>query len=459
MKKKALLALPLCLLLCGCGAQSSGAEITPLPSQTPAPVEEEAPFAEIAGQRLDAGTEELTLEGTAGEIAALLENRALLSSLRSLHLTGELPDVESYRALREAFPDAALTVEPILFGEKLDSGAKSLDLSAMRPEQMDELLAVLPYLESLEEINFVSPEGVCAFGLADIPQLDRLREARPELYLKLRFELFGQTVSSEDQRIEYYRTHIGNDGAETVRAVLPYLRSCDYLLMDGCDVDNEVMAQLREDFPETKVVWRVWLCEPYYESRKITLWNSFLTDTDRIRTVKIRDNNSSVLKYCTETKYVDFGHNMVTSDFSFLGYMPKLEVCIIAITGVSDLSPLANCPELEYLEVYGSQVTDLSPIANCTKLKHLNCSRLYGLTDITPIYGLDLERFRCVATNVPKEQIAEYARLHPDCEMLMDGGEPHLWGWRYDEHGKMVPRYALLREQLRYDEDAANGIP
>ncbi len=453
MRRKLLLLLaPLCLLLAGCGTQA-------VPPAEETPAVEEPSFVEIGGLRLDAQSSSAALTGTPEEIEALIASRELLGSLAEIRLTGPLPSHEDYLALRAAYPEAQISLDLTLFGERLDPDAEELDLSAMRPEQTDELLAVLPFLERLEKIDFVSPEGVCAFTTEDIPQLDRIREAAPELYLKVCFELFGQTVSSEDERIEYYRTHIGNDGAETVRAVLPYLRSCTYLLMDGCDVDNEVMAQLREDFPDTKVVWRVWLCEPYYESRLVTLWYSFLTDTDRIRTVKVRNDNGYVLRYCNEVKYVDFGHNMITSDFSFLAYMPKLEVCIIAITGVKDISCLANCPELEYLEIYGSQVTDLSPLANCTKLKHFNCSRIYGLTDLTPIYGLELERLRAVATGIPREQIDEYARLHPDCEILMDGGEPHLWGWRYDEHGNMVPRYALLREQLRYDEDAANGIP
>ncbi len=447
-----LLLLLLCLLLCACGAQALPPEESP--AATP------PPSVEIGASRLDASTTRAELDSSKETIDALIGNRALLSSLREIRLAGPLPDYADYRALREAFPDASVVLDtPTLFGKEVPLDARTLDLSAMRPEQTDELLALLPYLERLEEINFVSPEGVCAFSIDDIPQLDRIREAAPELYLRVRFELFGQTVSSEDERIEYYLVPIGNDGVETVRAVLPYLRSCTYLLMDGCDVDNEVMAQLREDFPETKVVWRVWIIEPYYKSRKFTLWCSFLTDTDRIRTIKIRDNNSSVLKYCNEVRYVDFGHNMVTHDFSFLGYMPKLEVCIIAITGVKDISCLANCPELEYLEIYGSQVTDLSPLANCTKLKHFNCSRIYGLTDLTPIYGLELERLRCVSTGIPQEQVDEYARLHPNCEILRTPGPPHLGNWRFDEHNHMVPRYALLREQLRYDEDRANGIP
>jgi hypothetical protein len=137
--------------------------------------------------------------------------------------------------------------------------------------------------------------------------------------------------------------------------------------------------------------------------------------------------------------------------------MPKLEAAIIGLTKCNDISALANCPELEYLEVYGSDVTDLSPLAACTKLKHLNISRMQ-VDDITCLYGLELERFRAVATNVPKEQIDEYAALHPDCQMLMDGWAPHENGWRYDNNRVMVPRYKLLREQMEYAEDRKYGI-
>ena len=139
--------------------------------------------------------------------------------------------------------------------------------------------------------------------------------------------------------------------------------------------------------------------------------------------------------------------------------MTKLEVCIIALTSLHDLTPLENCPELEYLEIFTTSVTDLSPLAKCTKLRHLNISNLKQVSDLTCLYSLNLERMRAVVTKIPKEQIEEYARLHPDCEMLMQGADPTDYGWRYDSGGKQVPRYALLREQMKYDEDRANGIP
>ena len=316
--------------------------------------------------------------------------------------------------------------------------------------------AVLPYLEELEEIGFVSPEGVCAFTLDDIPQLDRIREAAPELRLHVSFDLFGQTVSDEDERIEYYLVPIGNEGAETVRAVLPYLRSCSYFLLDGCDIDNEILAQLRDDFPDTKIVWRVWIIEPWYSSRVMMRRGSFLTDTERIRTTLVRPENCDVLKYCTETKYVDFGHNFQMSDYYFLAYMPKLEACIIAISHVDDLTPLASCPELEFLEVFTTDITDLSPLTNCKKLAYLNISNCKQLTDITPLYEMtSLKVLRMTATlKVPREQKEELARRLPDLTILNVGADPTEGGWR------TMPRYFLLREQMKYDEDwLLYGIP
>ena len=458
MKKVRLLLLLLlaAALLGGCAGQS--APSAPAPTPTPEPTE--PPAVMIGALRLDAESVCADLGGTGDKVGeairSLVDSRALLSSLREIRLGETLPPYELYRSLREAYPEAQIELELRLFGETLSRGVRTLDLHEMRPEQTDELLAVLPYLEELEEIGFVSPEGVCAFTLDDIPQLDRIREAAPELRLHVSFDLFGQTVSDEDERIEYYLVPIGNEGAETVRAVLPYLRSCSYFLLDGCDIDNEVLAQLRDDFPDKKIVWRVWIIEPWYSSRVMMRRGSFLTDTERIRTTLVRPENCDVLKYCTETKYVDFGHNFLMSDFSFLACMPKLEACIIAISRVSDLTPLASCPELEYLEVFTTDVADLSPLTNCKKLEYLNISNCKKLTDITPLYGMtSLKVLRMTATlNVPREQKEELARRLPDLTILNVGADPTEGGWR------TMPRYFLLREQMKYDEDwLLYGIP
>ena len=45
-------------------------------------------------------------------------------------------------------------------------------------------------------------------------------------------------------------------------------------------------------------------------------------------------------------------------DISFVAYMPKLEVAILAMDNWSDATPLASCTELEYLEMQTTLCTD-----------------------------------------------------------------------------------------------------
>lgn len=435
--------LVLLMLLSACGKEQAAAGNEP--ETTPVTVD-------IGGTVLEPDAAALDLQTMEYDLDKLLAAAPELKAVTQIELGATTLSYEQVEAIRGAFPNAQLNYSIALFEQTVQADVQSLDLADMTPEQTQELYAVLPLMPQLQEINFVNEDGSCVYSVDQIDQLDQLQERAPEVSFRVKFELFGQTVSSEDQRIEYYLVPIGNEGEPQIRAVLPYLTSCEYLLLDGCGIDNEIMAQLREDFPDTKVVWRVWIREPNYDSPRFMRRAGFLTDTHRIRTTLVTDENCEVLKYCTEVKYVDFGHNLEISDFSFLGYMPNLEAAIIGLTNCNDISMLVNCKKLEYLEVYGSQVTDLSPLAECTSLKHLNISRMQ-VDDMTCLYNLDLERLRAVDTKIPKAQIQEYAELHPDCQMLMEGWAPHENGWRYDEKGNRVPRYELLREQMEYDID------
>jgi hypothetical protein len=153
--------------------------------------------------------------------------------------------------------------------------------------------------------------------------------------------------------------------------------------------------------------------------------------------------------------------------------MPDLEVLIIAMNPLGDLSPLANCKHLEYLELFYSNTSDLSPLSGLKTLKHLNVGHCPYLTDISPIYDLELDRFYLGISNfcpVPPEQIAHYRELHPDCEVDDTAWESSEAGWRRaaclegeelewymqqpyyrEDRRNYAPRYALLRDQMEYD--------
>lgn len=442
MKKTLLLLLLLlAMLLTACGA--------PEEPETQPPTE--PALVDIGGTMVKPNILRLDLSEQTFVLDALLDAAPQLNGVCQIDLGTTDFSQEQVTLIRDAYPNAFLYYSVEILGKTLDFDATEVDLSSMTLDQAEEILSRLVLLPKLETINFVSEEGVCAFALEDIPVLDTFRQVLPEVEFRVCFELFGQTVSSEDEEIEYYRVPIGNEGVETVRAVLPYLTSCRRFLMDGCDVDNEVMAQLREDFPETKVVWRVWFDGPNYQSELWLRRYSFLTDTEVIWTIAVSDENSDVLKYCIDTKYVDFGHDHMITHVDFLSYMPNLEVAILALTNVSDISGLANCPKLEYLEIFTSKVSDLSPLANCTELKHLNIAKLPGVQDLSPLFGLQkLERLRILNyLYFPFDQLEEFKKQVPTCQVLDRDWDETDGGWRYDSNGQ-VPRYKLLREQMQY---------
>ena len=220
-------------------------------------------------------------------------------------------------------------------------------------------------------------------------------------------------------------------------------------------LSNERMQQIREQFPDIDVVWRIWFGQLY----------SVRTDTERILASKpsvgglIDDSEAAKLKYCTKVKYMDLGHNEFIYDISFVRSMPDLEVFIIAMNGVSDLSPLESCPKLEYLEIFTTPVSDLSPLRNAKALRHLNISNCPNLSDISPLFGLtELERLWIgTVTPVPEEQVQQMQKNAPNCKISTSSEDPHGDYWRYtwyDENNATyhwVPRYEKLREQLGYN--------
>ena len=255
--------------------------------------------------------------------------------------------------------------------------------------------------------------------------LKLLHDAAPEAVIDYAFTIFDRPFNLKDTVMDLKYIPMEDEGAlvAKVTACMSQLRTLD---MDSCRVPNAAMAKLRDSLPNTNVIWRVNFGSGY----------TVRTDVTRILASmpgqggELVHNNVKNLMYCTKVKYLDLGHNNYLDTIEFCRYMPDLEVLIVGMTFVEDFSPLADCPKLEYVEAMTSRLHDLTPFQNLHNLKHLNICYNFAVTDISPLYGLDLER-------LPTE---EY--------------------WRFADHGDEMgnpmydPRYALLREQMGYQEEA-----
>lgn len=361
---------------------------------------------------------------------------------------------EEVAALGSAVDGLSYEYSYTLDGMQVDLYAESLDLSGLNPEAVDRALELLPVLPRLSHVQL---------GRSDMTKLSwddiyALIEACPEVDFDYAFTVYGKLFDLDSTVMDFNHMPIYDNGAEAVMAGR-CMKKLEVLDMDFCGVPNEAMEQIRDALPGVKVIWRIWFGSSY----------SVRTDVEKILASKpsvgglLWDSDVQVLKYCTDVKYIDLGHNEKITDISFVAYMPKLEVAIFAMNDIADISALANCPELEYLEIQTNErLGDLSPLANCKKLAHLNTARCRNISDISPLYGLEkLERFFLGSGNsVSQEQKDEFRSLHSDClfnDIVFSDPTGDRWRVVDMKIDAWIPvyheRYELLLEQFGYLED------
>ena len=448
MKRLFLLGTLLCLLLAGC------VKASPDPKPTPTPTVELPGGAQAAVDTLS-----LDLTGVpAGETEAALALLEQFPDLRELKLGGEgLFTLEQVERLQSEHPEWLLRYTLELAGTETELGAERVDLSALRASEVER---VLPRLCLMPRLRLVELGSERAEG-PDWDQIRQLEEAAANADLRYRFTLGGRTFDLADTELDLNHIPMTDEG-EQVRRVIACMPNLNYLCMDSCGVSNEAMAAIRDDYPWVEVVWRIWFGDCYSVRTNV---EKILASIPGIGGNLKSEELDRTLIYCTKVKYLDLGHNMTIRDVEFLRAMPDLEVLILAMNRLGDLSPLADCHKLEYLELFLSDISDLSPLSGLTELRHLNIGMCHSLEDLTPLYGLELERLYVGQdTAIPRSQIEEYESLHPDCEVDKIAIDTSIGAWRYtnkyDEDPEymaqeyyepgMAPRFALLRKQFGY---------
>ena len=151
------------------------------------------------------------------------------------------------------------------------------------------------------------------------------------------------------------------------------------------------------------------------------------------------------LRYCTELRALDIGHNNV-KDLSFLEPLTHLRVLILACNPeLKDLSPLANLQDLEYLELFSTAVTDISPLSGLTRLLDLNLAnnriRNWSLLG-------EMKSLRRLWVPVGNAK-ADTLRLSLPDTLVVNHGQPTGNGWRILEDGTRDPHYQVIYEMFR----------
>lgn len=366
-------------------------------------------------------------------------------SLLTLILLLLFPFTESF-ALAEGNNTPSLPFT--MLDQEISASTESLNLAYATPEQVEQIISVLPSLTNLHTL-------ILGFAAAEEPlvtweQLRTIEELRPDLMIEYPFSIRGYPFNLKDEVLNLSHFPFEDEGALAlqVASCMPNLRIID---MDSCGVSDESMVKIRDAFPDVEVIWRVYFGNAY--SVRTNAERILMSNPDRDYE-PFRDEFLKGLYYCTKVKYLDLGHMSDITDAGWAANMPDLESLIIAMTAIKDISALANCHKLNYLEFQTSAACDLRPLSGLKALKDLNICYNFALRDIRPIYDLDLDRLwiGCL-TPIPRDQIAEYKSRHPNCIVNTTTMDPTEEEWRILDDiypPTAAPRYAQLSEEFQY---------
>ena len=270
----------------------------------------------IGGQKLAQETAAaLTLENAKEEEIYLLQ---YVQRPESLHFLKPQAKPETLLALRQQYPNTAITWEVELAGELYPDTTTEVDLSKMVIEDLAEVEQTMAYFPDAEMLIL----GLCG---VDNPE-------------------WGNSKM---------------DGKLAVSAI-----------------DNEEIAQYRDRvMDQYKVVWTIRL-GPHIALR--TDADNFMPNHFGVG--RLPDDYAHNLRYCIDMVCLDLGHMTVTH-IDFVQYMPKLKYLILAWTNVKYIEPIRNCKELIFLELDNSAIRDISPLVDCTKLEDLNIGNAWPNVD------------------------------------------------------------------------------
>ena len=401
-------------MLCGCGAAAVStdptpsaeketteetAEETPEPTETPAPTQTPVP----------------ELSFPEGSVYPLDATRVSLHKLKH-------KDVAEAAELLKQMP--AL--------ERIDMGTDGAWTKLNREELNAETAAVERPLNATRDLTWAD--------------LRTLQEAAPQAELEYRFVFYGRYLSTLSEEMDLNHSVMTDEGA-AVREILPLMKHCKRLDMDSCGVSSERMAEIRDAYPDMEVIWRIWFANDQFTMR---------TDSERLWCANFYpymwDEYTQELKYLTNLKYLDLGHNLELHDWNFMRTMTNLEVCIITASGWDTLDMLENCTKLEFLEIvpWAHIELDLTPLAGMQDLEHLNICGMGQTQGWEVLLGMPKLKRLWIGSHTayffPEGAMEQILEAHPDTNILYQTDGAATGSWRLDE------RYQLLRQQFDYDQ-------
>ena len=370
----------------------------------------------ISGTSWDCDITELPLKDV--DLTELEDNLRYLPNVHTLHLSGDLPDMEKMQAVLKQYPQVALSWQVDVGEAVLELSATTLDLSGFPQKDLKLVEKLIPYLPALRQVNLTD----CGVPLGE---LMRLTKQYPRIQFLYDVPVGPVTVPSDVSEIDL-SGHALED-VSVIEAVLPCFRNLKKVIMCGCGIPSLEMDALNQRHPGIRFVWTVQLGELEVRT-DATYFIPTKFDVD------VSNRDLEELKYCVDMIGVDVGHMHGVTHCQWAAYMPNLKYLILADTNVSDLTPLAGLKNLVFLELFLTRVRDLTPLETCTGLEDLNLCYTHGNPE--PITRMTwLKRLWWAGNWTAKVRYGDAFRENlRDCTFNFDTESSTGEGWRKGKH-------------------------
>lgn len=379
-------------------------------------------------------------------LSDILEALPSLPDLRAVCFTGGAVSYEMQDALTAAFPAVEFRWRVALLGKEFSSAAKTISFAG-RNLGADDVKTLCENLFRFPALETVDLTG-CGLTKAQTNAVRAATDAVPVYTLTV----YGKTVSTAAQELDFSGIRIGSGGAAAIESVLDEFPRLKKVIMCDCGISSEDMAALNDRHEDIRFIWRVYFSE-----------FSLRTDETNFIAARVRNqypiysSDLEVLKYCPDLQALDLGHKQITS-LSFLQYVPHLKYLILVENDINDITPIGELQELTYLEMFWTKCEDISPLRSCKALTDLNISYIYCRPDKcleTLVDMPQLERLWYCGNNMTAEQLDELKAALPDTEMyLLPHGESTGGTWRTHPH------YYEMRDffGMYYMPGGTNGV-
>ena len=230
-------------------------------------------------------------------------------------------------------------------------------------------LSKLPKLKKVTINNQILPQNL---------QID-LEKKYPKIKFYWKVKVLNKTVKNTIKELDLSDSKVKD--IDTFKSSLKLLHNLKYLDMSDCNLSNKKLAKLRKEFPNIKIVWRIYLGKWSLKTDAV----SFSVLITRFDYRRMKSADIEVLKYCTDLQALDLGHQSIT-DISVIGeYLPNLRLLILADNKISNIKPLKKLKHLHYLELFMNNIRDISPLKHCKELVDLNLAHIGPLYDFSPL--------------------------------------------------------------------------